>query len=272
MQDGFISLPTMTNFQKSENTPEGWPGCNSEQVQVMLLGTYHMDNPGLDEINPEVDDVLLPQRQQELQTLTDRLARWNPHRIAVERPYARADDLNTLYNEYRSGKRSYDHEEEIDPVQPFRSDPTAECRSEVIQIAFRLADRLNHEQVYPIDCPAKMGNDEFEKLEERGFQPEDKTPISLPDTGTTEQDVSKRITNSTILESLRWQNQEEELRSNHKMMFGRYLRWGEEDNYGGPRNLSIWYDRNLRMAHNLWRAVKQGDERMLLVEIGRAHV
>ncbi|ODR80288.1 hypothetical protein BG842_05815 [Haladaptatus sp. W1] len=38
--------------------PKGWPEPTPEQVRVMVLGTYHMDNPGLDEVNVDADDVL----------------------------------------------------------------------------------------------------------------------------------------------------------------------------------------------------------------------
>ena len=64
----------MTDSQEPEQPPEDWPRCDSEQVEVMILGTIHLDNPGLDEVNPEVGDVLTPDRQAELQDLTDRLA------------------------------------------------------------------------------------------------------------------------------------------------------------------------------------------------------
>lgn len=258
----------MTDDQDVETPPSR---CESDPVEVMLCGTYHMDNPGLDEINVAADDVLAPERQAELQTLTTQLARWQPDRIAVERPYNRAEAVNELYEEYRTGERSYEREEAIDPPHPARNELTTECRSEVVQIGFRLADELNHDRIYPIDCPMDISNEEFEELEDRGFRPADKVPFSIPEPETSERDMNDRLASSTISEFLRWQNQEEQLRYNHKAMFGRYLRWGEGDNYGGPRTLSRWYDRNLRMAHNLWRAIERGDERLLLV-VGAGHV
>jgi hypothetical protein len=40
--------------------PTGFPArCAPSEVQVMLLGTYHFANPGLDEVKQHVDDVLL---------------------------------------------------------------------------------------------------------------------------------------------------------------------------------------------------------------------
>src|ERR1035438_8610935 len=41
--------------------------------QVMVLGTYHMANPGRDIYNMQADDVRSPKRQQELAQLTDEI-------------------------------------------------------------------------------------------------------------------------------------------------------------------------------------------------------
>lgn len=38
---------------------------------VMILGTYHMANPGADAVNFEADEVLAPKRQRELQQLVE---------------------------------------------------------------------------------------------------------------------------------------------------------------------------------------------------------
>lgn len=63
----------------------GFPArCDAGEVQVMLLGTYHMDNPGQDGVRTQVDDVLAPPRQGELAELAARLAEWRPDQVAVE--------------------------------------------------------------------------------------------------------------------------------------------------------------------------------------------
>ena len=51
---------------------------------IMLLGTYHMANPGVDAVNFEADDVLALKRQREMQQLIEQLARFNPTKIAIE--------------------------------------------------------------------------------------------------------------------------------------------------------------------------------------------
>jgi hypothetical protein len=256
---------------ESAETADAWPDCEGEQVEVMLLGTYHMDNPGLDEINVDADDVLAPDRQAELETLTDRLAEWNPERIAVEWPYDWQAGVDALYEEYRTGARSFGEREAIDADFRFDSEADLGCRDETVQVGFRLADALDHERVSPIDHPMDAANDDLHTLKESDFEPERKADYSLPDTDRYEREVDERLADSTILEFLRWTNEEEQLRVNHDWMFARGVRWGEADNFGGPSWLASWYDRNLRMVHNLWRAIESGAERVLLL-VGSGHV
>ncbi len=48
--------------EKLHENGDSWPECDADHVLVMLLGTYHMDHPGLDEVNIDADDVLSPGR------------------------------------------------------------------------------------------------------------------------------------------------------------------------------------------------------------------
>src|SRR5436190_19148253 len=65
--------------------PTGFPAsCAPDEVQVMLLGAHHFDNPGRDVVKQQVDDVLAPERQKEIVALVEKLAHWHPDQIAVE--------------------------------------------------------------------------------------------------------------------------------------------------------------------------------------------
>lgn len=254
----------------TESSRHLWPDCDTTQVEVLLCGTYHMDNPGLDEINVDADDPIESDRQRQLEELIDHFVDWRPELVAVERPYRRRTTVNEIYDGYRRGDRRYDREEEIDPPHPHRDDPTSECRSEVVQIGFRLADRLDHDHVAPIDYPMDLSNEALEALERRGVDPEPKVPAALPDLDGEEAALSARLRESSLVEYFRWLNREERQRVN-RAMFGRYIRRGRADNYGGPLALARWYDRNLRMVHHLWRWLEDDHER-LFVLVGNGHV
>lgn len=257
----------MADRRATRATPDGWPECDSEQVRVLLLGTYHMANPGNDEVNVEADDVLTPKRQSELAALTDRLAEWNPDRIALERPYDSADAVNSLYRAYRSDDQSYD-EPDADPSNDLPGDVNVDSRSETVQVGFRLANRLGHDRVAAID--ERPDEPDADPFEERKIDSTRKTAVGVPDSETIQRETEERLASSTISEFLAWVNRESYLRKGHAVMFDRGVRAADE-RFGSPVALAHWYDRNIRMVHHLWRAVEEGDERVLLV-VGSGHV
>jgi hypothetical protein len=85
----------------------------------MILGTFHMVNPGLDAYNVEADDVRSPPRQREISELLNRLERFRPTVIAMEGKYG-SDTWPERYARYLTGE--YDL-----------------GRNEIKQIGFRLA-------------------------------------------------------------------------------------------------------------------------------------
>src|SRR5688572_20211064 len=54
------------------------------RTEILVLGTFHMDSPGRDLFNTQVDDVLSPKRQEEMAQLIAVLKRFRPTKIAVE--------------------------------------------------------------------------------------------------------------------------------------------------------------------------------------------
>jgi len=64
-----------------------WPQSQSKftaRPEILVLGTYHMANPGQDVFNMHADSVLSPKRQQEVAQLIEVLKKFRPTKIAVE--------------------------------------------------------------------------------------------------------------------------------------------------------------------------------------------
>lgn len=137
-----LALPTGAFAQGPRAAP--WtvpnpvdPHCaDPGAAQLLILGTYHMANPGLDGENVEADDVRSPRRQAEIAELLDRLERFQPGRIAIEAKYG-SSVWPERYHRHLAGEYEMG-------------------RNETEQIGFRLAERLGHETVYPIDYPIWM--------------------------------------------------------------------------------------------------------------------
>ncbi len=109
------------------------PVADPNTIEVMILGTFHMDNPGADLNNAKVDPVTTPEKQAELQQVADALARFKPTAIAVER--IAADPATMLDHRYPE----------------FKPADLLTKGDERIQIGYRLAAQLKLDRVYGID-------------------------------------------------------------------------------------------------------------------------
>jgi hypothetical protein len=240
--------------QVTDAPPTGFPPeCRADEVRVMLLGTYHFANPGADAIKQTVDDVLAPRRQREIEDVVQRLSRWAPDQIAVEWPFSFADSIEARYERYRAGT-------------------LAPSRDEVVQIGFRLAARLGHPAVHPIDYRMPIGNDSIGALTKRRPELKRTSDSIMAVMQAAADSHAVWMRGATIAEHLRAANTEEALHQGNSLgMFGSLLQVGEGDNYGGPQLLAKWYERNIRMAHHLTRILRPGSDRLLVI-VGSGHV
>ncbi|PWT83247.1 MAG: hypothetical protein C5B44_00860, partial [Acidobacteria bacterium] len=123
---GQVLAPTGQPAQSPAERPAAATGA-----EVLVLGTYHMANPGHDIFNMQADDVLKPKRQAEIAQLIEVLKTFQPTKIAIEsNPLG---DRPKQYADYLAGKREL-------------------ARNEIDQIGFRLAKELGHKTVYPVDA------------------------------------------------------------------------------------------------------------------------
>jgi hypothetical protein len=112
-------------------------------VEVMVLGTYHMGNPGQDLHNLAADDVLTSRRQAELAFVVRTLAAFRPTVIAVERVSDPPEYVDSVY-------------------AAFEVSQLAAVRDERVQIGYRLAHELGLPSVRGIDeQPADREPDYF---------------------------------------------------------------------------------------------------------------
>src|SRR6266545_1871452 len=88
--------------------------ASTGKPEVLVVGVYHMSNPGRDVFNMKADDVLAPKRQREITELIEVLKKFQPTKVAIESdPYGPrvgqyADSLagkRTLTSNERSEER-----------------------------------------------------------------------------------------------------------------------------------------------------------------------
>jgi len=216
-------------------------------AQVLILGTYHFANPGLDVVKMEVADILSSRKQAEVNEVVEALAAFRPTKVAVEVRAPSAALLDSLYSAYRSGEHT-------------------PGRSEVQQLGFRLADRFGHPRLHAID---HEGEFPFGPVMSYA-QEHDPALVRLVESrlGEIGAELSRQQQEETLSGILRLHNDPGSIAEGH----GLYLMTvgvGAGDTYVGADLLARWYERNIRTFADLRALAAPGDR--ILVIFGSGH-
>lgn len=229
------------------------------QIQVMVMGVYHMESSKRHVFVTEVDDVLASKKQYEIRLLVENLARWKPDIIAVEVPRNKEDELNAVYQEYVKGTKKFDREEKFPSL--FSS------RNEVVQIGFRLAQHLNHDRILAVDWfpeyPEWITEDMIRKV--MYYKPS----LGSFDPEKMRMEDSQKLKELSISQYLYWLNCEPQISLNDAMMVSIALE--HENKKAAFTVTSNWFERNLGIVRNLKQALSPEIKRVLLL-YGAGHV
>jgi hypothetical protein len=228
--------------------------CPADRSPIMILGSYHMANPGLDAINIEADDVLSPRRQKEITELVDSLARFRPTKVMIEDDY-KSPIPQQRYEQYLAGTFTL-------------------TRNETDQIAYRLAKQAGLKRVTPVDFPMWMSGQTYDELE---FRPAPAKPAASkaprPPKPPEAVEAERRLRQSTVAEYLLHINQPQQWHDDNHL---RYMDLFEPDLdnvslYAKVDNLTNWYKRNFRMFANIVRKTERPKDRVFMI-VGSGHL
>jgi hypothetical protein len=232
--------------------PPAGAGCGEGRSPIMILGMYHMANPGLDAVNTEADDVLLPRRQKEIQELVNRLVEFRPTKIAVEAPY-RSTAVPDRYRQYVAGTYAL-------------------SRNETEQIGFRLAKQLGLPGVTPIDFPMFMSGQVSTELDLTPAPDTSKATAPAVPARPRELTAKERLLReSTVSGYLAILHSDSAMRADHAVYLQSIRKRSAPAIYERTDQLTNWYKRNLRMLTNLNREVEHGKDRVLVL-VGSGHL
>ena len=240
----------------------------TKKPTIMILGSSHLANPGMDGTNTKMDDVLAPKRQREIKQVVKQLKAFSPTKIAMEVDFSRDAEINADYQGYLNGTYQLK-------------------RNEGHQIGFRLAKQLGHSKIYCVDYfrsskdnPIFRGGIDsnlintidFAKKHNQehlfGSHPRDPGKVIVDENGTVWIEPEKY---EPIIDMLIRLNQPAWSRASQRA----YLhdaRVGLGDEYPGVNWLvHIWYDRNLKIFVNITRITESADDRILLM-MGAGHI
>jgi hypothetical protein len=224
-------------------------GQADARPEVLVLGTYHMANPGHDIHNTKVDDVLAPKRQQEIAQLIEVLKKFNPTKIAVEADVT-GKRTTQQYADYLAGTYT---------LSP----------NEIDQIGFRLAKALGHRTVYPVDVDGDfpyyrvLNYAKANGLKERFDSLE-------ASTGKRVKAQGDYLAGHTVLETLEYMNADSMVAKDVATHYA-YVRYGEPFEYAGSDLLASWFQRNIRIYRNIVALVSSPSDRILVV-YGNGHL
>ncbi len=226
-----------------------------EPIQVMILGTYHMGNPGQDLHNAKVDDVRTPAKQAELAQVAARLAKFKPTKIAVEAITDRADFAYAKY-------------------EAFTPELLTKNPDERVQIGFRLAHQLGLKTVYGIDEQSDtIDYFPFDKVEayakEHGQEALLAKLHANVETIMRELEVAQKNTPVRLLLA-RTNEPARILKDNNDFYYG-LLGLGDRTNQPGADLNAAWYLRNAKIFSKLTQIAKPGDRIIVLYGAGHAY-
>jgi len=228
---GLVAIPTTSRAQ-----PDARP-------EILVLGTYHMSNPGHDVHNMQADDVLTPQRQQEITELIETLKRFHPTKIAIEASVG-SDRVAQQYSDYLAGKYTL-------------------SRNEIDQIGYRLAKELGHKAVYPVDVDGDFPWATLvDFVKAHGLEPKFDALNASIDTLVKELGAYQKT--HTVLQTLQLVNSDEHVQRDMSFYWGA-VRFGAPYDYAGSDLLADWYQRNIRIYHNIVALADSPNERILVI-------
>lgn len=219
------------------------------RAEVLVLGVYHMSNPGHDIFNMKADDVLAPKRQEEIAQVIATLKKFNPTKIVIE---GDVDDQRIAknYADYLEGKHEL-------------------SRNEIEQLGFRLAKELGHKTLYPEDAD---GDFPFQRLVNyaRGSGRAKELDAINNELGDMVKAQDVFLHSHSVLETLLYMNSDEKVAQD----VGYYYRQaaiGEPGDWAGADLLGDWYRRNIRIYSNVMHLVDSPNERILVI-FGAGHL
>lgn len=232
-----------------------------EKVKVILLGTYHFNNPGNDMIKQKDRNILSKENQQDLEEITDKIKAsvYKPDQIFVESNFNKKNELNANYQSYLKDQ----YHKFTDTIKKERL-KRYYTEGETFQFGYRLAKKLEHKELYPIDSLLEMRFDIL--LKEVNSNPALKEEFSNINASLSDKCLEK----SNLSDIFLCINEKSNLDKN----IGFYISFANKviinKDYFGSNLVTDWYKRNLIMYANIQNQLKPSTK-TILVLVGSGH-
>jgi hypothetical protein len=226
---------------------------NALATEVMILGTYHMANPGLDLHNVKGDDVLLPKRQRELVDVMEALAKFKPTLVAVEAPA-------------RGGMAA-----KVDKYDSYVHRTLDDSRNEVVQIGFRLAKMMALPEVWGIDVEGDFPYDAVKQFANARPPLPERLDAMNASVERMLDGLNRVLKTGTIGAALRYMNEPSRI-AEGQAFYRTLLLFGDGLEQPGAALLDAWAARNNAICARLVQLVKRDDRVVVVYGSGHAYL
>ena len=252
----FLVLSALCVAAACVSAPEGGSAPAEPQVvQVMVVGAFHMGNPGRDLANAEIENMLTEHRQAELAAVAEALAEFHPTAVAVERvtePPAYTDP----------------------GFEAFVPKNLEEDADERFQIAYRLAALSGVRRVYGIDEQPSGGEPDyfpFGPLMEQAERTGRADALNL-ETATIQAamaEFSAMQNDKSVAELLITLNAPGPLSSPD--FYYRTFAYDRGEDQPGAELQAYWFMRNAKIFSKLAQVTEPGDRVVVVYGAGHKH-
>ena len=238
-----FALPTVAQSSAAEK-----PAAPA-RAEVLVLGVYHMANPGHDVFNMQADDVLAPKRQAEIVEVIAVLKKFHPTKIALESDVF-DNRIPKRYADYVAGKYEL-------------------TRNEIDQIGLRLARELGHKTVYPVDADGEFPWQRVIDYAKASGRSKDLDSI-MGEIGVVVKAQNEYLLSHTVLETLLYMNADDKVTADVGFYY-REAQFGEPGDWAGADLVADWFRRNMRIYSNVMKLADSPNERVLAI-FGAGHL
>jgi len=237
------------------------------QTEVLILGTFHFKDAGLDSYKPEYDvDITSSKRQHELNLILEKLRQFKPDAVGLEFKPNKQKAMDEKFQKYLNGQFQL-------PA------------NEIYQIGFRLAAQLEHPKVFGVDAKARyyselsgLNQEEYQEIEReyvhrlREYDPDIKQWYPIYRKIYRYQDKLK--VDLPLIKYFLFLNDPKNIERSHGIYLVDSFKLGlnKKEDYFGADMKTAWYNRNLRILQNIYRIISETNAKRVFVLVGAGHL
>lgn len=239
--------------------------ASAQKQEVLLIGTFHFNNPGADAVKVNTFDVNSVASQKELEMITDQIKAFHPDKIFVEWDYKDQQGLDSLYN-------LYTHDEYVNYIKKKyagKRNYNFYMNSEIVQLAFRAARKSGLAKLNAIDYRMNWPADSAINAMKLAKQDSLLNVISSLSASISKA-YNEKMKTMSLTQLMLDLNTPEDRKRNVGFYFKTFNKGGKEGDFAGAFSVSEWYKRNLYMYAQIQKETKTSDKRIMVL-LGSGH-